>query len=72
MPTIGALEAAYMEPQHDGMLQDWQVTEAPRSALLHPAAAGLTAGAHEVIVSAFEMHLQLLGAEHLTDDAEFW
>jgi len=25
-----------------------------------------------VIVSAFKMHLQLLGAEHLTDDAKFW
>jgi hypothetical protein len=54
------------------MLQDGQVTDAPRSALLHPKAACLTSGTHEVIVSAFEMHLQLLGAEHLTDDAKFW
>jgi len=25
-----------------------------------------------VIVAAFEMHIQLLGAEYLLDDTEFW
>jgi hypothetical protein len=25
-----------------------------------------------VIISAFEMHIQLLGTEHLLDDTEFW
>jgi hypothetical protein len=29
-------------------------------------------GTHDVIVSAFEMHFQLLGAEYLMDDTEFW
>jgi len=29
-------------------------------------------GTHDVIVSAFEMHIQLLGAEYLMDDTEFW
>jgi hypothetical protein len=28
-------------------------------------------GTHDVIVSAFEMHIQLLGTEYLMDDAEF-
>jgi len=61
-----------MQPQHDGMLQDGQVADAARAALLHASAARLAPGTHEVIVSAFKMHLQLLGAEHLTDDAKFW
>jgi len=54
------------------MLQDGQVADAARAALLHASAARLAPGTHEVIVSAFKMHLQLLGAEHLTDDAKFW
>jgi hypothetical protein len=29
-------------------------------------------GTHDVVVSAFEMQLKLLGAEDLMDDAEFW
>jgi len=72
MPAIGAPAAPYMPPQHDGRLQDGQGAEAPRAALRHPGAARLTSGTHEVIVSAFERHIQLLGAEHLTDDAECW
>ena len=71
MPAIGTLEAPSMQPQPDGMLQDGQVAHASRSALLHPGTARLTSGTPEVIVSAFEMQLQLLGAEHLSDDAEF-
>ena len=71
-PALGAPEAPYMPPQHDGRLQDGQGAEAPRAALRHPGAARLTSGTHEVIVSAFERHIQLLGAEHLTDDAECW
>src|SRR5438876_1482064 len=67
-----ALEPSHMQPQHDGMLQDGQVADAARAALLHASAARLAPGTHEVIVSAFKMHLQLLGAEHLTDDAKFW
>src|SRR5439155_15649133 len=72
MPAICALEPPHMQPQHDGMLQDGYVADAAWSALLHASAARLAPGTHEVIVSAFKMHLQLLGAEHLTDDAKFW
>jgi hypothetical protein len=60
-----------MEPQHDGMLENGQVAYAPRAALLHAGAARLASGTQDVIVSAFEMHIQLLGAEYLTDDAKF-
>ena len=48
-----------------------KVTEAPRSAFLHSGTACPTLGTHDVGVSAFEMQLQLLGAEYLMDDAEF-
>jgi hypothetical protein len=61
-----------MEPQHDGMLQDGQVAEAPRSALLHVGAARLASGTYEVILSALEMHLELLGAKHLSNHTKFW
>ena len=72
MPAIGALKTPQMQPQHDGMLQDGQVAEAPRSAFLHAGTACPTLGAHDVVVSAFEMQRKLLGAEYLMDDAEFW
>jgi hypothetical protein len=54
------------------MLQDGQVAEAPRSALLHVGAARLASGTHEVILSALEMHLELLGAKHLSNHTKFW
>jgi hypothetical protein len=54
------------------MLEDGQVAYAPRAALLHAGAARLASGTQEMIVSAFEMHIQLLGAKYLTDDAKFW
>jgi hypothetical protein len=60
-----------MQHQPDGALQDGQVADVPWSALLLPRAACLASGTHEVILSAFEMHLQLLGADDLVDDAEF-
>src|SRR5215217_6443272 len=53
-------------------LQDRQVTQAPRSALFHAAAARLASGTHKRDVSAFEMQIELLGANYLIDDAEFW
>jgi hypothetical protein len=61
-----------MQPQHDGALQDRQVTDAPRAALFHAGTACPTVGTHDVAVSAFEMQLQLLGAEYLRDDTECW
>jgi hypothetical protein len=61
-----------MQPQQNRPFQDGQVAEAPRAALFHTGAARLASGTHDVVVSAFEMQLKLLGAEHLTDDAEFW
>jgi hypothetical protein len=60
-----------MQPQHDRPLQDGQVAEATRPALLHPRAARLTPGTHDVGVSTFERYIKLFGAEHLTDNAEF-
>src|SRR5262249_1835717 len=51
---------------------DRQVTDAPRAALFHAGTACPTVGTHDVAVSAFEMQLQLLGAEYLMDDTEFW
>jgi len=72
MPALGALKTPQMQPQHDGALQDWQVTDAPRAALFHAGTACPTVGTHDVVVAAFEMQLKLLGAEYLMDDAEFW
>jgi hypothetical protein len=61
-----------MQPQHDGMLQDGQVAEAPWSALLHAGAARLAAGTHDVIIAASQMHIELMGANHLSDHTKFW
>jgi hypothetical protein len=72
MPAGGARKTPQMQPQHDGMLQDGQVAEASRRAFLHAGTACATLGTHNVLVSAFEMHIQLLGAEYLMDDTEFW
>jgi hypothetical protein len=72
MPACGALKTPQMQPQPDGMLQDGQVAEAPWAAFLHAGTACATLGTHNVLVSAFEMHIQLLGAEYLMDDTEFW
>ena len=72
MPAIGAPEAPYMQPQHDGMLQDGQVAEAPRSALLHVGAARLASGTHEGIISALERQIELLGLHLQVNDTEFW
>jgi hypothetical protein len=72
MPAIGALKTPQMQPQPDGILQYGQVAEAPWAAFLHAETACSTLGTHDVIVSAFEMHIQLLGTEYLMDDAEFW
>jgi hypothetical protein len=66
--TQNAADAA----QHDRVLQDGQVADAPRSAFLHAGTTCPTLGTHDVVDSAFEMSLQLLGAESLMDDAEFW
>jgi len=70
--AISALEPPHMQPQDDGMLQDGQVAEAPRSALLHVGAARLASGTHEVIIAALEMHIELLGAKHLRNHTKFW
>ena len=72
MPALGALKTPQMQPQHDGVLQDGQVAEAPRAAFLHAGTACPTVGTYDVVVSAFEMQLKLLGTEYLMDDAEFW
>jgi hypothetical protein len=72
MLALGALKTPQRQPQHDGALQDRQVTDAPRAAFFHAGTACPTVGTHDVAVSAFEMHLQLLGAEYLMDDTEFW
>jgi len=61
-----------MQPQDDGMLQDGQVAEAPRSALLHVGAVRLAAGTHEVIIAALERQSALLGAKHLSNHTQFW
>src|SRR5574341_961517 len=65
-------KAPHMQHQHDRMLQDGQVADAPRSALLHLRAARLASATHDGRGAAFEMHLQLLGGKHLIDDAKFW
>jgi hypothetical protein len=72
MPALGALKTPQMQPQHDRVLQDGQVTEAPRAAFLHAGTACPTVGTHEMVVAAFKMQLKLLGAEYLMDDTEFW
>ena len=74
MPAIGigALKAPYMQPQHDGELQDRQVTDTPRSALFDLGATRLATGTHDGGVSAFEMQRKLLWTENLTDNAKFW
>jgi hypothetical protein len=61
-----------MQPQHDGELQDRQVTDAPRSALFDLGATRLATGTHDGGVSAFEMQRKLLWSENLTDNAKFW
>jgi hypothetical protein len=61
-----------MQPQHDGVLQDGQVADAPRAALLHAGTARLASGTHDGVLFAFKMQLKLFGAEHLSDDAKFW
>jgi hypothetical protein len=61
-----------MQPQHDGVLQDGQVAQASRAAFLHAGTACPTVGTHDVVVSACEMQLKLLGSEYLMDDTEFW
>src|SRR5207245_1668633 len=74
MPAIGigALKAPYMQPQHDGELQDRQITDTPRSALFDLGATRLATGTHDGGVSAFEMQRKLLWTENLTDNAKFW
>jgi len=74
MPAIalGARKAPYMQPQHDGELQDRHVTDAPRSALFDLGATRLATGTHDGGVSAFEMQRKLLWSVHLTDNAKFW
>jgi hypothetical protein len=72
MPALGALKTPQMQRQHDGVLQDGQVTEAPRAAFLHAGTACPTVGTHDMVVAAFKMQLKLLGAEYLMDDTEFW
>src|SRR3989441_3664532 len=74
MPAIGigALKAPYMQPQHDGELQDRQVTDTPRSALFDLGATRLATGTHDGGVSAFEMQRKLLWTENLTDNAKCW
>jgi len=61
-----------MQPQDDGILQDGQVAEAPRSALLHVGAVRLASRTHEVIIAALEMQIELLGAKHLSNHTKFW
>src|SRR5438128_2340622 len=61
-----------MEPQHGGVLQDGQIAEAPWSALFDAGTARLASGTHDGVLSAFEMQLELFGAKHLSDDANFW
>jgi len=70
--AIGARKAPSMPPQHDGELQDRQVTDAPRSALFDLRATRLATGTHDGGVSAFEMQRKLLWSENLTDNAKFW
>jgi hypothetical protein len=70
--AIGARKAPYMQPQHDGELQDRQVTDAPKSALFDLGATRLATGTHDGGVSAFEMQRKLLWSENLTDNAKFW
>jgi hypothetical protein len=72
MPALGALKTPQMQPQHDRVLQDGQVAQASRAAFLHTGTACPTVGTHDVVVSAFEMQLKLLGSEYLMDDTEFW
>src|SRR5262249_50614461 len=54
MPALGARNTPQMQPQHDGALQERQVTDAPRAALFHAGTACPTVGTHDVAVSAFE------------------
>jgi len=72
MVTIWAFKAPHMEPQPHGTRQDGQVADASRLALFHAGAARLTSGTHEVSVSTFEMYVELLRADDLVDDLEFW
>lgn len=72
MMAIWAPKAPQMSPQHDRRLQDRQVAEAPRPALLEPRAAPLTEGTHDGGVAAFEVQIQRLWANDLIDDTEFW
>jgi hypothetical protein len=69
MLAIGALETPHRQPPQTRPFQDGQVAEALRSARFHTGAARLAAGTYDVVVSAFEMQLKPLEAEHLTDDA---
>jgi hypothetical protein len=72
MPATWALKTPQMQPQHGGVLQDGHIADAPWSALFDAGAARLASGTHDGVVFAFEMHLKLFGAKHLSDDAKLW
>jgi hypothetical protein len=71
MVTLVALKAPQMQPQQDRTLQDGQVAQAPRPALLDSGTTRLASGTHEGGVPSLEMHIQPLWADDLIDDAEF-
>jgi hypothetical protein len=72
MPAIGTLESPHMQPQHDGTLQNRQVTNTTRSAFFHTEARGLTSRIQDIELLAFEVQIQMLGADDLVKDPEFW
>jgi hypothetical protein len=72
MPATWALTTPQMQPQHGGVLQDGQIADAPWSARFDAGAARRASGTHDGVVCAFEMHLKLFGAKHLSDDAKLW
>src|SRR6266496_3519965 len=66
-----ALKAPQMQPQQNGTLQDGQVANAPRPALLDSGTTRLASGTHDGGVPPLEMQIQPLWAAGLIDDAEF-
>jgi hypothetical protein len=72
MVALVTLKASNMQPQQDWTLQDRQVANAPRPAILDSGTSRLAAGTHDGGVTPFKMQLQMLWKDDLIDDAEFW
>jgi hypothetical protein len=61
-----------MQPQQDGTLQDGQVAQTSRPALLDLPTTRLAAGTHNRGRAPLEMYIQPLRVYDLIDNAKFW